>query len=126
MNLVGIVTDKDNYNIDYPRKSPLSEINTADPIFIIHKKMDGSEVATYHINLIYLLERLFVNDYNTALSIDQERFIRRFLFEAGKVTDAMNNKENEEDALENLSPIMRQLDCFLGNYTGENDGQYAR
>ena len=126
MNLVGIVTNKDNYNINYPRKSPLSEINTADPIFIIHNRMDGSEVATYHVNLIYLLERLFVNDYNTVLSIDQERFIRRFLFEAGKVTDAINNKESEEDALENLSPIMRQLDCFLGNYTGENDGQYAR
>ena len=126
MNLVGIVTNKDNYNINYPRKSPLSEINTADPIFITHNRMDGNEVATYHVNLIYLLERLFVNDYNTVLSIDQERFIRRFLFEAGKVTDAINNKESEEDALENLSPIMRQLDCFLGNYTGENDGQYAR
>lgn len=126
MNLVGIVTNKDNYNINYPRKSPLSEINTADPIFITHNRMDGSEVATYHVNLIYLLERLFVNDYNTVLSIDQERFIKRFLFEAGKVTDAMNNKESEEDALENLSPIMRQLDYFLGNYTGENDGQYAR
>ena len=126
MNLIGIVTDKDNYNINYPRKSPLSEINTADPIFITHNKMDGSEVATYHVNLIYLLERLFVNDYNTVLSIDQERFIRKFLYEAGKVTDAMNNNKNETDALENLSPIMRQLDCFLGNYTGENDGQYAR
>ena len=75
---------------------------------------------------IYLLERLFVNDYNTVLSIDQERFIRKFLYEAGKVTDAMNNSKNETDALENLSPIMRQLDCFLGNYTGENDGQYTR
>lgn len=126
MNLIGIVTNKDNYNINYPRKSPLSEINTADPIFITHSKMNDNEIATYHVNLIYLLERLFVNDYNTVLSIDQERFIRRFLFEAGKVTDAMNNKENEEDALKNLSPIMRQLDCFLGNYTGENDGQYAR
>ena len=126
MNLIGIVTDKDNYNINYPRKSPLSEINTADPIFITHNKMDDSEVATYHVNLICLLERLFVNDYNTVLSIDQERFIRRFLFEAGKVTDAMNNKENEENALENLSPIMRQLDCFLGNYIGEDDGQYTR
>ena len=38
MNLIGIVTDKDNYNINYPRKSPLSEINTADPIFIIHNR----------------------------------------------------------------------------------------
>ena len=42
------------------------------------------------------------------------------------MTDAMNNNKNETDALENLSPIMRQLDCFLGNYTGENDGQYTR
>lgn len=126
MNLIGIVDNTERVINHRTNKSPLSEINTANPIFITHKSMNGDEIATYHVNIIDLLERLFVNNYNTVLSIEQERFIIRFLYEAGKVNDALDNNENEDTALNNLSPIMKQLDCFLGNYTGENNGQYAR
>lgn len=118
MNLIGIIPNRNNYNICYPLKSPLSEINTANPIFIEHEHMDGTKEATFHVNLIYLLDRLFLHDYYSALSIEQERFIKRFLYEAGIVTD--------KKSYDNMSDIMKQLDNFLGSYTGENNGRFTR
>lgn len=121
MNLYSITN---NYNKNEVVKNPLSEINTSDPIFIFHNKMNNSDIATYNVNLIYLLDRLFVNDYYTALSKEQERFIKLFLYEAGIVTDNLN--KNSDNSYENMSDIMLQLDNFLGNYLGENNGQFTR
>lgn len=95
-----------------PCKSPLSEINTANPVFITYEHIDGSIEYTYHVNLIHLLDRLFIYDYYDALSIEQEKFIKRYLKEA--------------DNIENMSEDMKQLDIFLGGYVGVDNGKYSR
>ena len=52
------------------------------------------------------------------MSIDEERFIRRFLYEADKAV--------KEKSLDVMSETMRNFDIFLGNYRGVNDGQFTR
>ena len=106
-----------------PRKA-LSEINTADPCFMIHEKMNGSVSVKYHVNLIDLLDRVFLNDTQNFLSIEQDRFMDMFYKRAGEVTDKINS--NDKDPYQNMDTVMRQLDIFLSGYIGEDNGKYTR
>lgn len=105
-------------------KAPLSEVNTADPIFLVREHMDGSKKAFYHINLIYLMDKVFIRDSLHLLSIDQERFMSKFFNEAGVVTDILKNSGSNPYG--NMDEIMLQLDSFLGSYFGENYGRPTR
>ena len=99
-------------------KAPLSEINTAEPIFLITERMDGSKKAIYYFNLISLLDEVFLKDSSRFLSIDQERFMRKFFDEANAVTGCLNN--NVANPYNYMSEIMLQLDSFLGSYFGDD------
>ena len=99
-------------------KAPLSEINTAEPIFLITERMDGSKKAIYYFNLISLLDEVFLKDSSRFLSIDQERFMRKFFDEANTVTGCLNN--NVAKPYNYISEIMLQLDSFLGSYFGDD------
>ena len=99
-------------------KAPLSEINTADPIFLVREHMDGSKKAIYYFNLISLLDEVFLKDSSRFLSIDQERFMRKFFDEANTVTGCLNN--NVANPYNYMSEIMLQLDSFLGSYFGDD------
>lgn len=105
-------------------KHYLSEINTGNAIFFVDKNMDGEKEAIYHMNIIYLLDKVFMNDSMNFLSIEQTRYLDKFFNEAGIVTDAINN--HEDDPYMNMHEVMKQLDNFLGNYFGVNDGRYSR
>lgn len=105
-------------------KAPLSEVNTADPIFLVKERMDGSKHAIYHTNLIYLMDKVFIRDNTYFLSIDQERFMNKFFNEAGIVTNRLQNKEDAP--YHDMDEIMLQLDSFLGSYFGEDNGRFAR
>lgn len=107
-------------------KAPLSEINTADPIFFVKERMDGSREAIYHVNLVYLLDNVFTKNSTKYLSIEQERYIAKFLQEAGKANDKINEGTKDVDPYENMDDVMRQLDNFLGSYFGEDNGRFAR
>ena len=106
-----------------PRKA-LSEITTAEPYFIIQEKMDGSTTVKYHANLIDLLDKVFLSDTQDFLSIEQDRFMDIFYKKANEVTDKINN--NDENPYQNMDTVMRQLDIFLGEYVGEDNGKYTR
>ena len=99
-------------------KAPLSEINTAEPIFLITERMDGSKKAIYYFNLISLLDEVFLKDSSRFFSIDQERFMRKFFDEANTVTGCLNN--NVANPYNYMSEIMLQLDSFLGSYFGDD------
>lgn len=105
-------------------KASLSEINTADPIFFVKEHMDGSKHAIYHINLIYLMDKVFIRDNTHFLSIDQERFMSKFFNEAGIVTNRLQN--NEDVPYHGMDEIMLQLDSFLGSYFGDNYERFTR
>ena len=105
-------------------KNSLSEINTADPIFLIREHTDGSKKAFYHINLIYLMDKVFIRDNLHFLSIDQERFMSKFFNEAGVVTDILKNSGSNPYG--NMDEIMLQLDSFLGSYFGDNYDRLTR
>lgn len=124
MNLIGLTPYTETLGISSKSKNALSEINTSSPIFIIHESIDGTKQATYHVNLIYLLDRLFMGDYYSALSIEQERFIKRFLYEADKVFKKLDT--DGDKAYDDMSHIMKQLDNFLGSYEGVNNGRFTR
>ena len=107
-------------------KRPLSEVNVSEPTFYD----DDDYNARYHVNLIYLLDRLFesghfnsTDDYKE-LSIEQERFFKLFTKQAHDVTTFIN--EGDEDIYKNMDLIFQQLDHFLGGYLGENKNEYAR
>ena len=105
-------------------KAPLSEINTAEPIFLITERMDGSKKAIYYFNLISLLDEVFLKDSSRFLSIDQERFMRKFFDEANTVTGCLNN--NVANPYNYMSEIMLQLDSFLGSYFGDDYDRFVR
>ena len=105
-------------------KGYLSEVNTFDPIFITRQDMNGDKEAVYHVNLVYLLDNVFTKNNLNYLSIEQERYMKAFFDEADKATKALN--ELEENPYKDMTKAMLQLDNFLGNYLGENDGRFSR
>ena len=125
---LGLITRKDVYGktVGVPTipVNVLSEVNTANPIFMIDENMDGEKEAIYHVNIIDLLDKVFMFDSMNFLSIEQERYFSRFFYEAGIVTDNINT--DYEFPYESMDEVMNQLDNFLGNYIGVNDGRYSR
>ena len=112
-----IFKQKEQLGVSEPQKNPLSELNTAEPIFLITERMDGSKKAIYYFNLISLLDEVFLKDSSRFFSIDQERFMRKFFDEANTVTGCLNN--NVANPYNYMSEIMLQLDSFLGSYFGD-------
>lgn len=98
------------------KKNVLSEVNTADPIFFVKEYMDGDKEAIYYLNLIHLLDKVIIKNNLYYLSIDQERFIKKFFEEAGIVDNLINL--NNTNPYENMDDVMKQLDNFLGSYIG--------
>ena len=117
MNLSGIFKSK-SLGVVTPIKNPLSEVNTGSSIFITSTNLFNEEEPVFHVNMIYLLDKALLNNTFSMMSIDEERFIRRFLYEA--------NKAVKEKSLDVMSETMRNFDVFLGNYRGVNDGQFTR
>ena len=113
-----IFKQREQLGVSEPQKNPLSELNTAEPIFLITERMDGSKKAIYYFNLISLLDEVFLKDSSRFLSIDQERFMRKFFDEANTVTGCLNN--NVANPYNYMSEIMLQLDSFLGSYFGDD------
>ena len=101
-------------------------IRTGSPLFLVKEGMDGSREAIYHVNLVYLLDNVFTKNSTKYLSIEQERYITKFLQEAGKANDKINEGTEDVDPYENMDDVMRQLDNFLGSYFGEDNGRFTR
>ena len=101
-------------------------IHTGNPLFAIKDCMDGNKEAIYHVNLVYLLDDVFTKNNIKYLSIEQERYITKFLQEGGKVNDKINEGTEDVDPYENMDNVMRQLDNFLGSYFGEDNDKYSR
>ena len=105
-------------------KRPLSEMNTASPLYVIKNTLDGSKEARYHVNLVHLLDLAFINGQLSMLSIEQERYLTKYFKQGDVVTEALNS--NSADPYGSLDEIFKQLDSFLGGYIGEDNGKYAR
>ena len=119
------------YGIPRPRrvKSILSEVNTGDPVFAVHTVIDGSKHADYHVNLIKLLDKVFLGNNLGFLSIEQERFMNKFFEQAGIVTNVLDNnisQNKDDDPFADMDLIFRELDNFLGSYYGVDYGRFAR
>ena len=119
-----IFKQREQLGVSEPQKNPLSELNTADPIFFVKEHMDGSKKAIYHVNIVYLMDKVFVRDNLRFLSIDQERFMSKFFNEAGVVTNGL--KSNSSNTYSNMDEIMLQLDSFLGSYFGDDYDRLTR
>lgn len=107
-----------------PYKGTLAEVNSNDPIFYIKKKMDGSTITVYHVNIIDQLGQVFVHDGVKYLSKKQERFFDRFIEACQIIHD--NFTSGKENIYEGVDETFKSLDQFLGNYIGVDDEQYTR
>ena len=107
------------------QKNLLSEMNTASPLFITKRNMEGDLDTVYHVNFIYLLDRVFWKDTVGFLSTEQTTFIDLFFKEAHEVTERLQNNP-DEDAYVNMTITMKQLDEFLGSFVGVNNEQFTR
>ena len=112
-------------NIYNPQKNLLSEVNTGSPTFVQYKDINGNTQTVYHVNIIYLLDRVFINDNIGFLSIEQTQFIEDFFKEAHAVTELLNTQP-DDDAYIGMTKQNYSLDKFLGNFIGVNDGQFTR
>ena len=106
----------------YPNKSTLSEINSGSPLFYIKHKMDGTKQTVYHVNIIDILDRVFVNDATKFMSLDQERFMSRFL----SACHTIQGNLDSENIYNDVDDVFKDLDQFLGNYIGVDDAKYTR
>ena len=112
-------------NVYAPQKNLLSEVNTSSPVFVEYKDMSGDIQTVYHVNIIYLLDRVFVNDNVGFLSIEQTQFIENFFKEAHEVTELLNTQP-DDNAYVGMTKQNYSLDKFLGGFIGVNDGQFTR
>ena len=112
-------------NIYTPQKNLLSEVNTSSPVFIEYKDMSGDTQTVYHVNIIYLLDRVFINDNIGFLSIEQTQFIEDFFKEAHAVTELLNTQP-DDNAYVGMTKQNYSLDKFLGGFIGVNDGQFTK
>jgi hypothetical protein len=111
MNLGGIPSHNDLNNVGIG-KGHVSELNTENMFFYLRKDMTGKVEYTFHPIIFQLFDRIIRKDTLSGVSIDQERFIKRFFYEAGKITDAMNGKSELPD---NLTDAAADFDKFLGS-----------
>lgn len=100
-------------------KSSLSELNTGEVIYLTDTYMDGEKHPHYHVNLIKLLDKVFLLNSLNLLSLRQQRFIELFFKQAGIVDKYIDNNEN--NPYKDMSLEMKYLDSFLGSY-GVNNG----
>lgn len=118
MNLAAIlpknITDINDINVIY---NALADRNSANAIHYCYKDMNGNDIYKFNVNIIYLLDKYFTKNNNKMLSIEQERFVNKYLKEAQSKT------EDEEFILTNL---INQFDIFLGNYLGDNVNEYVK
>lgn len=98
-------------------KGSLSEINVADTILAENKNLTGVIDYIYSDNFIHLIDEALLNNTFQGLSIEQERFLSRFLKEANKVMSSMNMEDEDIDPYKDMSINMKQLDETLGSYT---------
>ena len=123
---LGIMTGRVHCNdLSLPTKNILSEVNTASPVFIQHKDMHGDINTIYHVNMLYLLDRVFLRDNVGFLSNEQTKFMEEFFKQAHIVTESLNLQPNKGAYVDMTEPMYR-LDGFLGDFIGVNDGQFAR
>ena len=107
-----------------PVKGVFSEVNTGDPFLYVKQHINGKDEIKYHVNLIDLLDKVFMYDGIKFLSPEQEKFIKMFFVQAGEVIDKVNSQQS--NPFENIDDEYLALDKFLSNYTGQNIGPYTR
>ena len=107
-----------------PCKGTLAEVNSNNPIFYLKKRIDGTQVAVYHVNIIDQLGQVFVHNGVKYLSRKQERFFDKFIEACQVIHD--NYVNGKEDIYEGVDETFKSLDQFLGNYIGVDDEQYTR
>lgn len=98
----------------------LSELNSGSPYIYVKNKISGKKEPKFHVNFIEILENVFRHNATKYMSIEQERFLAKFFAQANKVTNETGSYD------EHLDDTFKAFDQFLGNYVGENNGQYAR
>ena len=107
-----------------PVKGTLSEVNASQPYLFIKETMDGGKEVKYHVNFIDLLDRVFVNDNLKCLSEEQMEFITTFFEQAGIATDRI--RANVPNPYSGMDDAFKDLNSFLGDYSGVDYGRYAR
>ena len=107
-----------------PVKGTLSEVNASQPYLFIKETMDGGKEVKYHVNFIDLLDRVFINDNLKCLSEEQMEFITTFFEQAGIATDRI--RANVPNPYSGMDDAFKDLNSFLGDYSGVDYGRYAR
>ena len=79
--------------------------------------LDSSPEVNFTTDFVEATSNVLVSDNTRLVSIDQERFLRLFLNEAGIVTDNLSN--NVSNPYKDMHDITKQFDDVLGNYVGE-------
>ena len=107
-----------------PVKGAFSEVNASQPVLYVKETMDGGEEARFHVNLIDLLDRVFVNNSMKCLSEEQSEFIAAFFEQAGYATDRIRAKI--PNPYSGMDQVYQDLNSFLGSYMGVDHGRYER
>ena len=79
--------------------------------------LDSSPEVNFTTDFVEATSNVLVSGNTRLVSIDQERFLRLFLNEAGIVTDNLSN--NVSNPYKDMHDIIKQFDDVLGSYIGE-------
>ena len=84
---------------------------------IVKTTLDSSPEVNFTTDFVEATSNVLVSGNTRLVSIDQERFLRLFLNEAGVVTDNLSN--NVSNPYKDMHDITKQFDDVLGSYVGE-------
>lgn len=101
-----------------------SEINSGDPLIYLQHHLDGTTESKFNVNLIDILDKVFIYNSMKFLSRKQERYIDKFLSACQSINT--NYENNQEDLYVDVDETFKNLDQFLGGYMGVDDGSYTR
>lgn len=139
------------HNMNPRTKNPLSEINTGQISMYTKHRMNGDIETRFHVNIIDMLDQIFIHDALKYSSIEQERFFKVFFDQAGIATDILQLQSTASNSLnsnacdnikgstdselqeildldpyEHMETVFKELDNYLGAYRGQKDGRYKR
>ena len=85
-------------------------IHSKEKAWYNDRELDNTYEHIFDISFIDRLDKAFIKDNYNYLSLNQEIALKQFF----------------NDAIGTLSDFSKQLDNYLGSYTGENNGRYIR
>ena len=103
---------------EHYRDTALKEIRRNKTSYVNQRPMDGHTEANFFSDWIKLLDIVFTENDMQYLTIEQQRFLERYLNQGNIVDKKLIAKD--ANPYKNLDITLKEFDNFLGSYFGDD------